>query len=169
MTSLDRPALRESAGLTAVRINHADAVMDGLRGLVPSEWPALVFTSLAALSVPLFSDRCHILIEEDDLPTYRIERPITGTPAVGDEHHRLNRVRDSWSGQWVSDHAVQTSFTEKASATGVGFRGTVLHLWDPEYQLTGTDLALAQLMVDQAIALLRREQGRPGPADPDDE
>ncbi len=135
--------------------------MDGLRGLIPSEWPALVFTSLAALSVPLFSDRCQIVVEEIGLATYRIERPITGAPFVGDEQHRQTRVRDSWSGQWVSDHAVQTSFVEPASATGPGFRGTVLHLWNPAYQLTGTDLALAQLLVDHTIDLLRREQGRP--------
>ena len=145
-----------------VRINHADAVMDGLRGLTLSPVPMLVFTSLAALSVPLFSDRCHVLIEQDGFAAQRIHRPIDSALEPSPEQHEggRSRVRDAWSGQWVGDHTVQTSFMETPTTTGVGFRGTVMHLWNADYRPTGTDLALAQLLVDHAVAVLRREQGR---------
>jgi hypothetical protein len=160
MTPVDQPT---RAGVNpAGRVNRADTVLNGLSALIPSELPALVFTSLAALSVPLFSDRCQIFVEEDGLAGYRIERPVTGAPPASDAHHRLSRVRNAWSGQWVSKHGVQTSFSEAATATDGGFRGSVLHLWNPHYRPTGTDLALAQLLVDNSIALLRRERARVG-------
>jgi hypothetical protein len=143
-----------------IRVNETDAVIDALRGLLPSAMPALVFTSLAALCVPTFSDRCLILIEEDGVGTYLIERPLIDTPDIGARPDNPHRVLDSWSGQWVSDHMVQTPFDQTRTGATAGYRGSVLHLWHNDYHPTGTDVALAQLAVDHAVSVLEREQDR---------
>jgi hypothetical protein len=151
------------ATVGTVRINDADAVMDALRGLLPSALPAVVFTRLAAASVPTFSDRCHIRIDEDGLGTYRIERPRTGTRDVGHPDSQ-NLVRDSWSGQLVGDHMVQTTFDRTNGGGLFGYKVSVLHLWNGGYRPTGTDVALAQLAVDHAVAILHREQAHASPS-----
>jgi hypothetical protein len=142
------------------RINDTEAVMEALRGMLPSALPALVFTSLAAVSVPMFSDRCHILIDEDGVGSYRIERPLTETRNLGAHPNSQHRVRDAWSGQWVGDHSVQTTFDHTDTDRRIGYRVSVLHLWNRDYHPTGTDVALAQLAVDHAVAILHREQAR---------
>jgi hypothetical protein len=141
------------------RVNDTDAVMNALATIMPSTLPALVFTSLAAVSVPTFSDRCHIVIDEDGLGTYRIERPLTATAdLVGNPGSHHHRVRDAWSGQWVGGHMVQTSFDQTKTGRIIGYRVSVLHLWYGDYHPTGTDVALAQLAVDHAVAILTHEQ-----------
>lgn len=149
--------------MTVIRVNETEAVTDALRGLMPSPLPAVVFTSLAELCVPMLSDCCHILIEEDGLAPYLIQRPLTDTPNFGARRGNPHRVRNAWSGQWVSDHMVQTAFDQTRTGATVGYRGSVLHLWHPYYQPTGTDIALAQIAVDHAVNILRREQDRTRP------
>lgn len=78
-----------------VRVNHADAVIDALRAVLPSPVPALVFTDLAASCVPTFSDRCHVLLDEHGLGIYAIQRPLSAADDA-DIEHRMHRA---WSGQ----------------------------------------------------------------------
>jgi hypothetical protein len=143
------------------RINDPAAMMDVLRAIMPSTFPAVVFTSLATLCVPAFSDGCTILVEEDELDAYRIHRPIarTAAPEMRDHPGGDNRIRDRWSGQWVGDHSVQTGFEVRGSEGRIAYRGSTVHRWNSDYQPTGTDVALAQLAVDHAVTILYREQG----------
>ncbi len=144
-----------------VRVNHADAVIDAVRAVLPSPVPALVFTDLAASCVPTFSDRCHVLLAEDGVGTYTIQRPLTSGDVPDLEH----RIRGAWSGQWVGAHTIQTAFHRTSPDGGSGYRGSVVHTWDDDYRPTETDVALAQLAVAHALSILDREQGRP-PAAP---
>jgi hypothetical protein len=147
---------------TTARSNDTETVMDALRGMMPSTFPAVVFTSLATLCVPTFSDGCYIVIEEEELGAYRIERPLTptGAPDIRGHHEHQHRIRDPWSGQWVGDHSVQTGFDLPRTDGHIGYRGSTLHTWNADYRPTGTDVALSQLAVDHAVTILRREQGR---------
>lgn len=135
-----------------VRVNHADVVLDALRAVLPSAVPALVFTSLAASCVPTFSDRCHVLLQEDGAGTYAIQRPLGGADA--DVRHRLG---DAQPGQWVGAHTIRTTF-DQTDGDG-GYRGSVLQVWDNSYHPTDTDAALARLAVDHVVAILHRERG----------
>ena len=59
---------------------HRDLVAE-MHNLVPSAEPAVVFSSLARLSVPLFSDLCTINITENGSASYRITYPPPAPPA----------------------------------------------------------------------------------------
>lgn len=143
-----------SSNADTARVNDADVVMRAFRGMSTSALPALVFTSLAAASVPVFSDRCQIVIDGDGVETCHIDIPSGGTPDLTGHAQDRVRGRDAWSGQLVGDHMVQTMFHQSPTSRRSGYRVTVLHLWHQDYTPTGTDVALAQLAVDHAAAIL---------------
>lgn len=138
----------------SARVNDADVVIRAFRAMSPSVLPRLVFTSLAAASVPVFSDRCQIVIDGDGCEPCCIDLPLAGAPDLGGRFEDQIRGRDAWSGQWVGDHMVQTTFHQSPTNRRSGYRVTVLHQWHHDYTPTGTDVALAQLAVDHAAAIL---------------
>ena len=142
---------------TTSRINRSEEIRDAVRSVLPSGEPAIVFISLASLCVPTFSDRCQILIEEAGLDGYQIRRPSTGDDlqtVTGDA-----AVLDVWSGQWIGEHTVRTLFAGAPTWGHPGYRATVTYAWDADYDPTGTDVALAQVAVEHAGAIVRRERG----------
>lgn len=55
-----------------------------LSGLVASVEPAVVFSSLASVSVPMLADACLVTVAEDDDVAYRIGVPSAPDPATPD-------------------------------------------------------------------------------------
>ena len=111
-----------------------------------SAQPAVVFTSLAEMCVPAFSDRCSIVIEEDDDLGYRIGRSVPG-PSRNSMHH-----------------VIRMPVRSEPLPGARQFHGVVVYSWFAGRRPTYADAALAQLMVERAIAAVHHERlsGRGG-------
>jgi hypothetical protein len=136
------------------------AVVLALRQLTPAPLPAVVFSSLAALSVPTLSDRCRIVITEEGLDSYLIERPLEATtPARPDATGKQPGVReDPMSGQLITAHTLRTPFSGTAIPGQPGYQGVVMHLWEHGYRPTPVEAALAHMAVSQAVALVHQQR-----------
>ena len=89
-----------------------------LQGLVRSAEPAVVFSSLAHLCVPAFSDACTIDIVEQGQIAYRIAYHRSDTASV-----------DTLLGT-VSDRSVSIPFTScSLDPADPGFVGVITHRW----------------------------------------
>jgi hypothetical protein len=135
---------------------HPSGFVSGLLRLVASAQPAVVFTSLAALCVPTFSDECRIVIDEDDCARYLIIRPLgaadNSLAAVSGE-----RSAAATGPQLLSGQTVRTPFLALSSTGEFDYRGVVTHYWRDDHP-TPVDAALAQLAVDRAVATVHRER-----------
>lgn len=109
--------------------------------LIASAQPAVVFSSLARLCVPAFSDRCIIDLTEDDNAAYRIDYPGGARPAV--PHADPARLR--------------TRVTATPGTAQRPYCAEVIHSWD-HYTPSDADAAIAQLLVTRAVTAIDRER-----------
>jgi hypothetical protein len=129
-----------------------------LRQVIGSPLPAVVFTSLATRCVPLLSDGCRIVIEEEGRCGYRIEWPLGGAAGRPPSLRGRQLTRPSRTGQILTENAVRTPFLGPTLDGEQGYRGVMLHLWNTGYRPTATDAAFAQLAVSQAVSLVHQER-----------
>ena len=128
-----------------------------MRHLVVSAQPAVVFTSLAALCVPAFSDECRIIIEEEGHVGYRIIRPV---PDPGSQLAALSQEyvsREGGSRQLVGARIVRTPIVAM-QLSGERYRGVVVHHWHTGRHPTRADVARAQRIVDRAVVTVHQER-----------
>jgi hypothetical protein len=117
-----------------------------LRYLIRSTQPAIVFSSLAHLCVPMFSEECTVDVVEDDGATYRITYPRA------DPGHEQAQSPDL-SGSRSTDrgYAVRTRFTS------TGYSGVMTHLWRTRFP-TPADASRALILVRHGVDTLREER-----------
>ena len=139
------------------RDNDPRSVVSAMRHLVVSAQPAVVFTSLAELCVPAFSDDCRIIIEEEGHVGYRIIRPV---PDPGSQLAALSQeyvTRAGGSRQLVSEHTVRTPILAM-QLSGERYRGVVVHHWRTGHHPTRTEVSRAQRILDRAVAAVHQER-----------
>jgi len=127
-----------------------------LDDLVASAEPAVVFTSVAQLSVAALSDTCLVAIEQDDDLAYLIARPRSTTPDRALSPRVLLPASAS-SCQLLARHAVSTPIAAPAYDGEMGYRGVLIQRWT-SHEPTLCDAALARMAVAQAVAVVQRER-----------
>jgi hypothetical protein len=121
-----------------------DVVATVARNLVSSAEPAVVFTSLAQLCVPHFSDACAVDVVEERRTAYRLEYPQEL------DHARIEQ----------QPH-VTTTFCRRADDPGASYRGVIVHAWNAGATPRGVSSAhdlVARLLVDYAVEVVSRER-----------
>jgi GAF domain-containing protein len=115
-------------------------------GIVPSDEPAVVLSSLARASNPAFSDACAIELSEGVGALFQVSFPLPDDDLMP----AAPQVGKPWK-------SVATPF-QAASAQGFGsFAGVLVHSW-AERDPTEDDAIIARLLVGQALAILQRER-----------
>lgn len=110
--------------------------------LVPSAEPAVVFTSLARLCVPLFSDACTVDIIEGST-SYRISQP----PGHDDATSPL-----------PSDlRTIHSRFESPEMTHGGAYAGVIVHAWRT-HEPTSTDIAHAEVLAQLAVTIINFER-----------
>ncbi len=131
-----------------------------LRGLTHAPLPVVVFSSLANLYVPDFSDRCRIVIAEEGLGGFLIERPMPtkGSSWIGSGlGPRLVRC-DERSGQLITANTVRTPFVGPVIRGELRYHGVVMHLWAGGDRPSTVDAALARAAVAHAVDLIHEQR-----------
>ena len=118
--------------------------------------PVVVFSSLANLSVPAFSDRCRIVIAEEGLGPYLIERPLPteGSSWIGSGLGRRLVRCDDESDQLVTANTVRTPFVGTVLRGELRYHGVAMHLWTGGDRPTVEDAARARAAVAYAVDLV---------------
>ena len=127
--------------LSAGTPQRLDDVVVRMRRLVSSPEPAIVFSSLVRLCVPLFCDACSVDIVEGGRVRYRISYPPQFVPAPADS---------------TDSQQVVTEF-DSALAGWSGYSGVLTHRWN-DHTATAEDEARAAAVVKHAIDVIRRER-----------
>jgi hypothetical protein len=121
-------------------------VTDDLRYLVRSAQPAVVFSSLAHLCVPMFSDACTIDIVEQGEIAYRI--------AYG----RRDREPAAGAADGGPDWTMSVGFCSRAvDAPDLSYRGVMTHRW--RYRCgSSADRARATILARHAVDIVAEER-----------
>ena len=157
---------RASSGLTSPSTGtHAPAPTVGpsglaLRSLTRAPLPVVVFSSLANLSVTGFSDGCRIVIAEEGLGGYLIERPMPAVDSAWAGVRLDARLvsGDDTSGQLISANSVRTPFVGPVIPGELRYHGVVLHLWNRGARPSAEDATLARAAVAHAVALVHEQR-----------
>ena len=124
-------------------------VAEAVRGLVASPEPAVVLSSLARSSNPVFSDACSVELSEgiDDL--FRVTFPMADDEIA---------FRPAAAGALAASGNMVCAPFEAASAAGYpAFAGVVLYSWAAHVP-TEDDAIIAWLLVDRALAIVHSER-----------
>ncbi len=129
------------------------AVVQALDGLVVSAEPAVVFTSVTRLCVPLLCDVAVATITTADSQAYQVKWPWTEA-ALEDS----DNVRAAMAGQQVLSHnAILTPIMGTSTEPQLAYRG-VLTLVSHQGQPGQGRALLARLVVERAVAVIERER-----------
>jgi hypothetical protein len=123
-------------------------IEDTMRGIVRSDEPAVVLSSLARVSNPAFSDTCAVELSAGTEALFQVSFPMPdeAAPPV--------------AGLCTPSVASRTVITAFQAGSGHGypaFAGVVVHSWidrDP----TEDDAIIARLLVDRALAIVQHER-----------
>ena len=130
-----------------------EPVLQALDGLVTSAEPAVVFTSLARLCVPVLCDAATITVTTADQLAYQAKWPWN---VANPEDSGL--IRQAMAGrQVVSSDAVLTPILGRSTEGVPDYRG-VLALYFHTAPPTPVHSVLAQLVVERAVAMIERER-----------
>jgi ANTAR domain-containing protein len=121
-------------------------LLAALDRLVGSVQPGVVFTGVARLCVPMCCDSCTISIVEDAGVAYRLCWP-QADPEVSPD------TAEQSPGYRLGEHELVVPF----EGVGGGYQGSMAWSYR-RYRPTGSDALLAQLVIERATALVRREQ-----------
>ena len=153
MTRTTRPR-QPDASPARTRPRSAREIREAIRGIVPSDEPGVVLSSLARSSNPSFSDACAIELSEGTGAHFQVCFPMpeeAGFPAGS------GLIPAGASVPAAARRTIATAF-EAVSGDGYpSFAGLVVHSWidrDP----TEDDAIIARLLVDLALAILQRER-----------
>ena len=136
------------------RPHPAREIQDAIHGIVSSDEPCVVLSSLARFSNPSFSDACAIELSEGTEAHFQVSFPMPGEAAVPAGSRFVP------AGASARPAARKTIVTPFKAVSGHGypsFAGMVVHAWtdrDP----TEDDAIIARLLVDLALAILHRER-----------
>lgn len=112
-----------------------------LTGLTPSVEPAVVFASLAELSVGSFSDSCTVDVVEEHKDAYRISYPHIEPDAPAPTPHFSTRTVIRLTEVGAQPH----------------YAGIVVHAWHTHHP-TSADATIAALLVERAVSVIATER-----------
>jgi hypothetical protein len=140
---------RQLAALPAGgRPRSAREIEKAMRGIRPSDEPAVVLSSLARSSNPSFSDACAVELSEGTQPHFRVRFPMPGEDAP---------VCADASAPLLMRNTIITTFQAGSGHGYASFAGVVVHSW-AEREPTEDDAIIARLLVDLALAIVQRER-----------
>jgi hypothetical protein len=126
---------------------------EAMHYLVASTEPAVVFSSLAKLCVPAFSDTCTVEIVEADRADYRIGYPPVGSTPRSQPVGLANMaITDPADG-----HAISNQIEAPPIAGYSHYTGVITHTWREE-RADHTNAVIARLLLDCAVAAVHRER-----------
>ncbi|MGX7677943.1 ANTAR domain-containing protein [Jatrophihabitans sp. DSM 45814] len=124
------------------------AVASTMHHLVSSADPAVVFSSLAKLSVPTFSDACVITIQENAGSPYRIAYPHVEAGA--------DQLARTTSASPANERRLNTR-TQSSAGDAPQYEALIVHAWQ-NYVPNAAEVAIARLMADRAVAVVREQR-----------
>jgi hypothetical protein len=130
-----------------------ERLLQGVRPLVASGEPDVVFSSLARLCVPAFSDGCSVELHTGEHAVYRIRYPRGRTHRLAGAVRTVNRFEDE--GEFAA--VVRVPIAPAEGAFGPAYRGEMVHVWK-EYQPGRGDRGLAELLVDRAQRIIEQRR-----------
>ncbi|HEX8082592.1 MAG TPA: ANTAR domain-containing protein [Jatrophihabitans sp.] len=129
------------------------SILRALDGLVASAEPAVVFTSLARLCVPLICDAATVALKTADQQAYLTKWPWS---AADPEDSAL--VREAMAGRQVVSHdAVLTPILGMSTEGVLDYQGVLTLAFHTE-RPGPSHRVLAQLVVERAVTLIERER-----------
>ena len=132
----------------------ARQIQDAIHGIVPSDEPSVVLSSLARSSNPSFSDACSIELSEGTKALFQVSFPM---PGEAESPAGSRFVPAAASAPPAARKTIVTPFNAVSGHGYPSFAGMVIHSWtdrDP----TEDDAIIARLLVDLALAILHRER-----------
>jgi hypothetical protein len=117
----------------------SSAILEALRGLVPSAQPSVVLTSLAIAAVPAFADECTVTVTQPDV------RCLIAWPERAD-------AEEPMSGRELS-----VPFEQEVCGTEPLYAATVTYRWLHRPPVPSA-AAVGRLLVDRAGDLVRTER-----------
>jgi ANTAR domain len=129
-------------------------IQDAADGIIPSDEPAVVLSSLARSSNPSFSDACAIELSEGTEPCFRVCFPLPDEEA---HPSSCGPVRAAPSAPSTASKTISTAFQASSGHGYQSFAGIVVHSWT-ERDPTEEDAIIARLLVDLALAIMQRER-----------
>jgi len=148
-----QPALYLGHRPTAEVCSDLEPILQALDGLVASAEPAVVFTSVARLCVPLFCDAAAAVLTTADQQAYTTRWPWS---EAGPEDSAL--LREAMAGSQVVSHdAVLTPILGMSTEGVLDYQG-VLTLTFHTTSPSPSHRLLARLVVERATAVIERER-----------
>jgi hypothetical protein len=146
--------VRRPKPTAAARKPSLREIEDAIRGIVPSDEPAVVLSRLARGSTSWFSDACAVELSEGTDNLFRVCFPMPG-----DNKCKASawRAPADASDSPVIMRSVSTTFEAESGHGYPSFAGMVVHSW-AERDPTEEDVVIARLLVDRALALVRHER-----------
>lgn len=136
MTTIDHPSIEQLPEVSAA-----------LEHLTISAEPAVVFSSLAELSIRVFSHGCTVDIVEQERAAYRISYPHTKAHTSAPE---------SPTGP-VGSRMIRTTIHTPVVTGYPHYAGAMVHTWRTHHP-GPADFAIARLLVDCAVAVVAQER-----------
>lgn len=118
--------------------------------------PAVVFSSLAKLCVPAFSDGCTVEILEAEGACYRISYPRMSTEQ-SPNHESYPCVTPTSTAASGATFDIRTRIEAPAAAGCPAYSGMLIHTWNGPAPAAGCT-AVARLLVELAVASVQRER-----------
>lgn len=128
-------------------IEQLPEVSAALEHLTTSAEPAVVFSSLAELSIRVFSHGCTVDIVEQEQAAYRISYPHTKPHTSAPE---------TPTGP-VGSRMIRTTIHTPVVTGYPDYAGAVVHTWRTHHP-GPADSAIARLLVDRAVAVVAQER-----------
>jgi len=125
---------------TASRARDLRSIAAGLHHLVRSAEPTVVFSSLAKLCIPAFSDECTVDLAEDGCPGHRIAYPCPDGAGTG-------------SASAGTHLQVCTAVESLPEDVGPAYSGVIVHTW-VSFVPGPAESLVARLMADRAVAAI---------------
>jgi hypothetical protein len=145
-----KTASRQLAALPADgRPRSARKIEESIRGIRPSDEPAVVLSSLARSSNPSFSDACAVELSEGTQPHFRVRFPMPDDDAPA-------ACPDACAPP-ATGKTIITPFQAGSGHGYASFAGVIVHSW-AEREPTEDDAIIARLLVDLALAIVQRER-----------
>jgi ANTAR domain len=146
-----KPRTSQLTGLEGCRQQRSVlAIEEALRGIVRSDEPAVVLSSLARCSSPAFSDGCAIELSEGTLALFQVSFPLPGEARLCAGHADAGAAH---AGQTT----VVTPFRRPPRHGYPAFAGVAVHAWTGREP--GRDGAIiARLLVEHALSIVEQER-----------
>jgi hypothetical protein len=129
-------------------------IEDAVNGIVRSDEPAVVLSSLARVSHPAFSDACAVELSEGTDALFQVSFPL---PDEAASPAGLGSVPAEAGAPPAAGKTVTTAFRAASGDGYPSFAGVVVHSWI-DHDPTDEDAIIARLLVDRALAIVRHER-----------